>query len=237
MRITQWGKKLKARVSEYMTRPRMIIRARSFYSRADLRLYMRKRIALAVFVGVVDLYVWSMVIIQSIPMVEHAMAGESVVISREDSQGDERSSSTEPTPGLPEESTDGTVPAVPHTESEEGSESASAEVSAPSEDSIIDCHSAAKVYATRYGVDENLLHKIINAESGNKPRVENGHSTATGCFQFVIGTWRLYGKRHWGEEFFSKNIYNPAHNTDLAAWAISQYGTGDWDASKHIWSK
>ena len=51
MRIAHnWGKKLKERVSEYMTRPRMIIRARSFYSRADLKLYMRKRIALAVFV-------------------------------------------------------------------------------------------------------------------------------------------------------------------------------------------
>ena len=233
MRITQWGKKLKARVAEYMTRPRMIIRARSFYSRADLRLYMRKRIALAVFVGIVDLYVWSTVIIQSIPMVEHAMAGESHVIIRQDSNGAESSSATHP-----EESNDGMVPAVPTLESNEGSAHAETAVTTlPSEDSIIDCHSAATVYAARYGVDENLLHKMINAESGNQPRVENRHSTATGCFQFVIGTWRLYGKRHWGEEFFSKNIYDPAHNVELAAWAISQYGTGDWDASKHIWGK
>ena len=95
MRIAHnWGKKLKERVSEYMTRPRMVIRARSFYSRADLKLYMRKRIALAVVFVVVDLYVWSTVIIQSIPMVEHAMAGESHVIIREDSKGDGQSPST-----------------------------------------------------------------------------------------------------------------------------------------------
>lgn len=80
---------------------------------------MRKRIALAVFVGVVDLYVWSMVIIQSIPMVEHAMAGESVVIIREDSEGDGSSPSINP-----EESTGETVSAVSEStprESVEGS--------------------------------------------------------------------------------------------------------------------
>lgn len=233
MRIAQtWGKKLKARVAEYMTRPRMVIRARSFYSRADLKLYVRKRIVFAVFVGIVDLYVWSTVIIQSIPMVEHAMAGESVVIIRQDSDGAESSSATNP--GV---SSDGTVEAVPQPESGEGSESVSTEASAPSEDSIVDCHTAAAVYAQRYGVDESLLHRIIDAESGNKPRVENGHSTATGCFQFIVGTWRLYGKRLWNEDFYSKNIYNPAHNTELATWAISQYGTADWNASKHNWNR
>lgn len=118
MRIAHnWGKKLKERVSEYMTRPRMIIRARSFYSRADLKLYMRKRIALAVFVGIVDLYVWSTVIIQSIPMVEHAMASESHVIIREDSNGVGSSPATHP-----EESNDGTVPAVPQEEPEKSEE-------------------------------------------------------------------------------------------------------------------
>lgn len=154
MRIAHnWGKKLKERVSEYMTRPRMIIRARSFYSRADLKLYMRKRIALAVFVGIVDLYVWSTVIIQSIPMVEHAMAGESHVIIREDLEGDGSSPSQKP-----EESNDGTVPAVPQEQPRE-----SEEVGTPSMD-----HSPSSVEAKIREVfreEKETAIKIFKCES------------------------------------------------------------------------
>jgi len=157
MRITQWGKKLKARVAEYMTRPRMIIRARSFYSRADLKLYMRKRIALAVFVGIVDLYVWSTVIIQSIPMVEHAMAGESYVIIREDSEGDGSSPSTNP-----EESNGETVKAVSENpKSEEGQ--APSQVQPPS--SI-----EAKIMKAWEGTGEgHIAVAIAKSESGLRP--------------------------------------------------------------------
>ena len=215
MRITQWGKKLKARVAEYMTRPRMIIRARSFYSRADMKLYMRKRIALAVFVGVVDLYVWSMVIIQSIPMVEHAMAGESHVIIREDSQGDERSSSTEPTPGLPGESTDGTVPAVPHTESEEGSESASAEVSAPSEDSI------EGMITRAFPEEPRTAIAIAQAESGLNPqkesdsdRMADGRTFSVGLFQINLTVSDIAGLK-CPDAFVGKNYDAKVKNEAL----------------------
>lgn len=227
-----WGK-LKARVVEYMTRPRMVIRARSFYSRADMKLYMKKRIALTVLLVIFDLYVGAVVICQTIPTVNHALASESVVLTRDISRAS----------GLPSEditqtsSHNGTVSAVPKLESEEGSAHASAVTTLPSEDSITDCRSAVAVYSPKYQVNRDLLDRIIKAESGNKPTIGNTKSTARGCFQFILGTWELYGKRHWGEEFYSKNIYNPAHNVELATWAISEYGTSDWDASKHVWAR
>lgn len=229
-----WGKKLKERVVEYMTRPRMVIGARSFYSRADMKLYLKKRLAMTVFLVIIDLYVGAVVIVQTIPMVSHALASENIVVI-----SDPKKSSD-----LPSEDTnrmgshDGSVSAVPNIESEEGSAHAQEVViTLPSEDSITDCDSAADVYSVKYGVSRDLLGRMIDAESGNKPTAANPKSTARGCFQFIIGTWELYGKRHWGEEFYSKNIYNPSHNVELAVWAISQYGTSDWDASRHIWGK
>lgn len=229
-----WGK-LKARVVEYMTRPRMVIRARSFYSRADMKLYMKKRIALSIFLVIVDLYAWSVVIFQAIPTVNQALAAsDAVVIDR-----DPLRASGVPTEDITQTgSHDGTVPAVPNLESGEGSAHAeTAVITLPSEDSITDCHSAAAVYSVKYQVNRDLLDRIIKAESGNDPHAPNKKSTARGCFQFIFGTWELYGKKHWGDDFYTKSVYSPAHNVELAAWVISQYGTSDWDASKHIWNR
>lgn len=222
---------LKRKIVTSMTKPRMVITARSFYSRAEMKLYLKKRIALVIFLGGVNAYIWAVVICQTIPTVKHALASESITLIRGASLYPDEDRV------IGGESYDGTVQAVPYLESEEGSAHASAVIAIPSEESITDCHSAAAVFSKKYQVNQDLLDRIIKAESGNKPRVENNHSTATGCFQFVIGTWRLYGKQHWGEEFYTKNIYNPAHNVELATWAISQYGTGAWDASKHIWAR
>lgn len=102
---------------------------------------------------------------------------------------------------------------------------------------IVDCASAVDFWSKEYGMSQDLMHRIMQSESGNEAHAENSVSTATGCFQFILGTWRLYGKRLWGDDFYEKNIYNPSDNAELAAWSMSQYGTGDWDASKHAWRK
>jgi soluble lytic murein transglycosylase-like protein len=101
----------------------------------------------------------------------------------------------------------------------------------------VSCQDWAKVWAKTYNVPEELLKKIIKAESGNNEKVENTNSTATGCAQFVIGTWRFRGKELWNDEFYNKNIYSPKDNVELLAWTISKYGTADWDASRSVWSK
>lgn len=105
------------------------------------------------------------------------------------------------------------------------------------EASIVDCESAIEVYSEKYDAPKGLLNRIMQSESGNKNTAANKESTARGCFQFIFGTWELYGKRHWGEEFYGKSVYSPKDNVELAAWAITTYGTSDWDASKHNWAK
>lgn len=102
---------------------------------------------------------------------------------------------------------------------------------------ITDCYSASKVMSKKYSVPEELMNKIIKAESGNNPLVENKVSTATGCSQWILGSWRSYGKMLWGDEFHSKNIYSPKDNVELLAWTIANYGTSPWDASRSSWSR
>lgn len=102
---------------------------------------------------------------------------------------------------------------------------------------ITDCYSASQVMSKKYGVPAELMDKIIKAESGNNPLVENKVSTATGCSQWILGSWRSYGKMLWGEDFHSKNIYSPKDNVELLAWTIANYGTSPWDASRAVWGK
>jgi Transglycosylase SLT domain len=102
---------------------------------------------------------------------------------------------------------------------------------------ITTCEEAIKVYSKQYGVSEDLMVRIMESESGDDHTAENGVSTATGCFQWVIGSWRSYGKKLWGDDFYQKNVYSPKDNTELAAWTISKYGTSPWDASKHAWGR
>jgi hypothetical protein len=102
---------------------------------------------------------------------------------------------------------------------------------------VTDCYGAAEKYSKQYGAPLTLMRKIIDAESGNNPNAENRVSTATGCFQWINGSWRHYGKELWGGDRFSKNIYSPADNTELAAYVLAKYGTGDWEASKGIWGR
>ena len=102
---------------------------------------------------------------------------------------------------------------------------------------VTDCYSASKVMSKKYSVPEELMNKIIKAESNNNPLVENKVSTATGCAQFVIASWRNYGKELWNNSFYEKSVYSAKDNVELMAYVISQHGTSPWDSSKSSWSK
>lgn len=94
-----------------------------------------------------------------------------------------------------------------------------------------DCNSAIAKHSDKYSAHRQLGERIVLKESTNRSSAENPNSTAAGCFQFVIGTWRHYGKELWGDDFYKKNIYNPIDNTELGLYIISKYGTGDWKES------
>lgn len=101
----------------------------------------------------------------------------------------------------------------------------------------MDCFDAIDAYTLKNGGDAEIAKRIVDAESGGRYQAENGSSTATGCFQFINGTWRNYGKKLWGDEFYKKNIYNPKDNVELGMWTLKMKGTTDWDASKSVWQK
>ena len=105
------------------------------------------------------------------------------------------------------------------------------EVKAPE---ITDCKSAIEYTPN---APKELMNRIMDKESGNSPIASNKTSTARGCFQFIFGTWELRGKELWKDAFYSKNVYNPKDNVELAAYVINKYGTGDWNASKAQWAK
>lgn len=101
---------------------------------------------------------------------------------------------------------------------------------------IITCADAVEVYGAQYG-NTDLLGRIVKAESSFDHKAKSKTTTARGCAQFVVGTWEQYGREHWGEDFYTKNVYSPKDNVELLAWAISTKGTGDWNASRAAWAQ
>ena len=80
-----------------------------------------------------------------------------------------------------------------------------------------------------------LFERIALCESGNNPHAKNPYSSASGRFQFLHGTWYHYGLEFWGEDFYSKNIWDYDNNTELAWYVFNKYGSRDWNASKSCW--
>jgi soluble lytic murein transglycosylase-like protein len=97
-----------------------------------------------------------------------------------------------------------------------------------------DCYEAVE----RFGGDnKDLIRRIVTAESSNNPKARSKTSTAAGCTQWIFGSWERYGQELWGDDFYSKSVYNPDDNVELAAWTVRNYGTSPWDASKANWSR
>jgi len=88
--------------------------------------------------------------------------------------------------------------------------------------------------AQKYGVDADLMTRIVKAESGGNPLAKNKNSTASGCSQWIRSSWagvlRQMG-REWDTPF------NGKLNIEAMAWKIANGGISAWNASKHKWSK
>jgi hypothetical protein len=85
------------------------------------------------------------------------------------------------------------------------------------------------------GANTDLIKRIIKAESGNNELAKNPTSTASGCSQWLWGSWHNYGTEYWGDEFFEKSVWSPKDNVQLTAYVIDKYGSSPWNASKHNW--
>ena len=96
------------------------------------------------------------------------------------------------------------------------------------------CFDYVPAMAQKYGVDANLMTRIIKAESGGNPNAKNKNSTASGCAQFIRATWAGTLKQ-MGREWVTP--FNAEANVEAMAFKISRGGIGAWDASAHAWSR
>lgn len=96
-----------------------------------------------------------------------------------------------------------------------------------------DCYSYVDEMSQKYRVDGDLMRRIIKAESGGNANAKNRNSSASGCGQFIAGTWsgtlRQMG-REWVTPFDAKT------NVEAMAFKISRGGIGAWNASKSKWN-
>jgi soluble lytic murein transglycosylase-like protein len=96
------------------------------------------------------------------------------------------------------------------------------------------CFDYVDKYASKYNVDNNLMRRIIKAESGGNPNAKNKTSTASGCAQFIKATWAGTLKQ-MNREYITP--FDAETNVEALAWKISRGGLRAWDASKSKWSK
>lgn len=82
----------------------------------------------------------------------------------------------------------------------------------------------------------NLFTRIALCESQYNPLAKNPTSNASGLFQFLKGSWNYYGKQLWGDDFYTKNIFDMNDNTELAWYVFEKNGTADWESSRACWS-
>lgn len=78
---------------------------------------------------------------------------------------------------------------------------------------------------------------IAKAESGLKPEARNSHSTASGLYQFIDGTFKAYciNKFQYAESLKQKN--DPDIQIQCAVRMLSEGGESHWNASKPVWIK
>jgi soluble lytic murein transglycosylase-like protein len=86
--------------------------------------------------------------------------------------------------------------------------------------------------ADEYGVDESLMDKIIDCESGGDPLAYNRSSGAAGLGQHL--------RRYWPGRAAAVGSpdapwFDPVTNARVTAWMLSTQGTAPWKASKACW--
>lgn len=78
--------------------------------------------------------------------------------------------------------------------------------------------SLIKKYADQFGVNEQILNKVVNCESGYDPTIVGDHGLAYGPAQFHESTFDNFAKQY-GVELDYKN---PEDQIELMAWAFKQ---------------
>lgn len=71
---------------------------------------------------------------------------------------------------------------------------------------------------------------VIQCESGGDPRAQNRTSTASGLYQFINSTWKLFG----GSTARARDA-SVAEQHAVAARAFAVNGLRDWEASRRCW--
>jgi len=97
-----------------------------------------------------------------------------------------------------------------------------------------DCYSYIDEMSQKYNVDAGLMKRIIKAESGGNANAKNRNSSASGCGQFIAGTWSST-LRQMGREWITP--FDAKTNVEAMAFKISRGGIGAWNASKSKWNK
>jgi hypothetical protein len=70
---------------------------------------------------------------------------------------------------------------------------------------------------------------IIAHESGGNPRAQNPHSSASGLFQMIDGTWRAYG----GSTAHAKDASVAEQQAVASRYVASRYGS--WENAQRFW--
>lgn len=88
---------------------------------------------------------------------------------------------------------------------------------------------------TRKASTGSVLERIAFCESRDNPLARNPHSTASGLFQIVHGSWVSYGKQLWGDDLSKKDIFDGQTNTELAKYMYEKEGVAPWESSRRCW--
>jgi len=85
------------------------------------------------------------------------------------------------------------------------------------------------------GVSYELVDNIITCESGYRSYIKNGHSTASGYFQILFGTWYEGLERLGWSNLTSP--FDGERNLEMGIYYLSIGQEWRWNASKHCWSR
>ena len=85
--------------------------------------------------------------------------------------------------------------------------------------------------ANREGIPVSVMLAIADAESNFNPNAKNPHSTATGIYQFLDGSWDYFN--------CPGSVVNARDNIECFATVMKREGypagLSHWNASKHNW--
>lgn len=81
--------------------------------------------------------------------------------------------------------------------------------------------------------DAPIMVRIADAESDFRPNATNPHSSASGLFQILRGTWKYYGC----EGDFETDRFDVDKNIACARKLYDKSGTSPWNPSKHDWGR